>query len=73
MEIAELAEHGADAAHLEEHPLNGFVATCRIGWQELAGLLGEIEQDRARFEQGQRRTTGAVGIDDGRDLAVGIE
>ena len=41
--------------------------------EQLAGLLGEIEQDRAGFEQAERLAAGAVGIEDRRDLAVRIE
>jgi hypothetical protein len=38
--------------------------------EELAGLLGQVQQDGARFEQRQRLAAGAVGIDDGRNLVV---
>jgi hypothetical protein len=61
VEEADLAEHRADAAHLEHHPLQGLVAQRRIGGHELAGLLGQVHQDRARFEQRQRLAAGPLG------------
>ena len=53
-EIDDLSEHRSDAAHLEEHPRDRLHAPRGIGWQELAGLLGEIEKDRARSEEPER-------------------
>jgi hypothetical protein len=44
----------------------------RSAGDEAAGLVGEVEQDRAGFEQRNRRA--AVGrrlVDDGRDAVVG--
>ncbi len=38
-----LAEHGADAAHLEHQPLQHVVARARPR-QELAGLAGQVRQ-----------------------------
>jgi hypothetical protein len=73
VEEADLAEHRTDAAHLEHHPLDRLVATCRIGGNELAGLVGEIEQDRARLEQRQRPAAGAARVEDRRDLLVRVE
>ena len=35
-------------------------------------MRGEIEQDRARFEQRDRLAVGAVGVDDRRDLVVRV-
>ena len=69
-EMVRLAEHRADAAHLEHQPLQHAVAPARIGRQELAGLLGEVDQDRAGFEHRDRLAVGAVGIDHGRHLVV---
>src|SRR6202034_2258797 len=37
---------------------------------ELAGLLAEIKQDRAGFEDADALAAGAIGIDDRRDLVV---
>jgi len=73
MKETELTEHRANAAHLEHEPLNSLVAGGRIPRQELAALLGEIDQDRAGFKQRQRLPARTVGIEDGRDLAVGTE
>ena len=72
MEEADLAEHRPDMAHLEHHPLDRLVAAI-AGRQQLPGLLREIEQDRAGFEQAERLAARTVGIDDRRDLAVWVE
>ena len=55
VEMKVLAEHGSEAAHLPEQPLQGLGAPGHIGGQEAAGLLGQIEQDRTRLEQRYRR------------------
>src|SRR3546814_11629641 len=73
VEEAELAEQRADAAHLPHHPLDRLVTRSRIGREELPALVGEIDQDRARFEQRERLSARPVGVIDRRDLAVGIE
>ena len=73
VEKADLPEHRPDPAHLEVQPLDGLLSPRRIGWQKLAGLLGEILQDRAGLEQRQRLAAGPVRIEDGRDLAVRIQ
>ncbi|CAI8716477.1 hypothetical protein EMIT0158MI4_110027 [Burkholderia ambifaria] len=73
VEEADLAEHRADAAHLEHHPLDRLVAACGVLRDQLACLVGEIDQDRARFEQRQRPAVGAVRIDDRRDLVVRVQ
>src|SRR5581483_11545865 len=73
VEEADLAEHRSDAAHLEMHPLDGLPAARRVGRQQLAGLLGEILQDRAGLEQAERLAARTVGIEDCRNLAVWIE
>src|SRR6185437_13981286 len=41
--------------------------------RQLAGLVGEIDQDGAALEEAHRLAAGTVGIDDRRDLAVRIE
>ena len=41
--------------------------------QELAGLVGEIEQDRAGLDDGVGLPARTVMIDDGWNLAVGID
>ena len=50
-----LAGHRAEPAHLPEQPLDLFGARTQIAGEELAGLLGEIEQDGAGFEHRDRR------------------
>src|SRR5882757_10401707 len=57
MEIADLTEHRSNPAHLEVNPLDGFVSARRIVRQQLSGFLGEILQDRPRFEQPERLAT----------------
>src|SRR5262249_5528473 len=42
----------------------------RIGWIELARLLREIFEDRARFTECHGRSTRALMIDDRRDLVA---
>src|SRR5262249_52677902 len=53
-EVVVLPAHRPKAAHLPEQPLDGLVALARVGGEELAGLLGEIDQHRARFEHRDR-------------------
>jgi hypothetical protein len=48
-------------------------APAHVGRQEAPGLAGEVQQDRARFEQRHRLAVRPVGIDDGRDLVVGAD
>ena len=67
-EVHRLAGIGADAGRHEEHPRQQLAARLvGLRRQELAGLLGEIEQDRARIEHD------GVAIDDGRHLGVRID
>eukprot|EP01022_Parablepharisma_sp_SALTPOND_P027435 TRINITY_DN665_c0_g3_i1.p1 TRINITY_DN665_c0_g3~~TRINITY_DN665_c0_g3_i1.p1 ORF type:complete len:1952 (-),score=631.07 TRINITY_DN665_c0_g3_i1:246-6101(-) len=73
VEEAQLAKHRTDAAHLEHHPLDHLVTLGGILGDELAGLLGQVQQDRARFEQRQRLAAGAIGIDDRGNLVVRIQ
>ncbi|MDT4855620.1 hypothetical protein FQZ97_899830 [compost metagenome] len=73
MEEAHLAEHRADAAHLEHQPLDCLVAAGGILRDELAGLVREKKQDRAGLEQCERAAVRAVGVDDRGDLVVGVE
>jgi hypothetical protein len=69
----DLAEHRPDAAHLEHQPLDGLVAACRVARHEPSGLLGEVQQDRARLPQRQRLAAGSVGVDQRRDLVVRVQ
>ncbi len=68
-----LAEHRPEAAHLPEQPLQRVDALARLLREEPAGLLGEVHQDRARFEDGDVPAVGAVVIDDRRNLVVGAD
>src|SRR3977135_330328 len=54
-EVVVLPAHRSAPAQLPKQPLDRVVALARIGRQELAGLLGEVEQDRARLEHRDRR------------------
>src|SRR5690606_23704827 len=65
-----LTHHRPDPAHLEHEPLDDQRASLRIARHQLPGLLREIDQDRARFEDDE---TVLVVVDDGRDAAVRIE
>jgi hypothetical protein len=51
VEVMRLAEHRPEATHLPEQPLKDLQPRAGLLRQETAGLLGEIDQDRARFEQ----------------------
>ncbi len=73
VEEAELAEHRPDPAHLEHHPLDRLVAAGRILRNQLAGLVGEIDQDRARFEQRQRLALRTVRVEDRGNLVVRVQ
>ena len=67
-----LPRHRTEPTHLPEQPLQHFGPAAQVCRNELAGLVGQIEQDGAGFEQRQRRT--AVGrrvIDDRRNAVVG--
>jgi len=68
-----LGEHRADRSHLEEDPLNRLDPPCRIAGDQLAGLLGEIEQDRTGFGQRQRLAIRTIGIEDCWDLAIRVQ
>lgn len=65
-----LAHHGADAAHLEHEPLQRARAALRVGGQQAAGPLGEVDEDGAGFEHGE---VPRVVIDDGGDAAVRVD
>ncbi len=73
VEEAHLAEHRPHRRHLEEHPGDGLVAPRRVGWDQPAGLVGQVEQDGAGLEQAERLPARPIGIDDRRDLAVGVQ
>src|SRR6516162_4321129 len=48
-------------------PLVGPGARQGIAGDQLAGLLGEVIEDRPRLDQGQRPAAGTLGIDQGRN------
>ena len=72
VEMAEAAAEEGRAAHLPHQPATGRRCARRVGGQEGAEFLGEVEQDGAAFEHalGVRRVRA---VEQGGDLAVGIE
>src|SRR5690606_36739980 len=72
-EESELAEHWPDAAHLPHQPLQAGITLGRVLRQQLAGLLRQVEENRAGFEQRQRRAVRPVGVEDRRDLVVRVK
>src|SRR5712672_3580612 len=70
-EMVPLAEHWADAAHLEHYPFEAFVAAERIPRDQFAtSLFREINQDRCRFKERERLAARAVGVDDRRNAVL---
>src|SRR4051794_13382296 len=65
-EVMDLAEHRPRAAHLPHQPFDAAVAPLALGREQLAGLVGEIDENCARLHQ--RLTT--VVIDDRGDAIV---
>src|SRR5690606_20759380 len=65
-----LAHHRPDAAHLEHEPLDHARASLRIRRHQLSGLLGEVDQNRARLEHDE---VVLVVVDDRRNAAVRIQ
>src|SRR5579862_6515266 len=71
-EMIVLAGHRAEAADLPEEPLHYLGARTQTRRQELSGLLAEIDEDRARFEDAERGTAiSRLRIDDRRHAIVG--
>src|SRR6185503_11006470 len=71
-EMIVLPGHRPESAHLPEQPLHHVVALVRLGRQELAGLLAEIEQNGASLEHRDRRAAArGLMIEDRRDAVVG--
>jgi hypothetical protein len=71
-EMSQLAKHGALSSHLPEEPLIHFKFGSSILWQELSGLFGEIEQDSTTLEDADGFSFRSIGINDSRDLIVGL-
>src|SRR5687768_9567578 len=69
--VMRLAQHGPYTAHLEHQPLQNLVLGAVGLWHQLTRLRGQVDQDRARFEQGDRLAVRPLRIGDGRDLVVG--
>jgi hypothetical protein len=67
-----LTEHRPDPAHLEHEPLQHLVPGAWLAREEPAGLLAEVDEDRARLEDRDRLSVGAVGIDDGGMRLLGL-
>ena len=69
-EVVHLSQHRPDIRDLEAKPLQRDRLLVRALGPELAGLLREIDQDRAGFHERDRLAAGTVRIDDGRNLVV---
>src|SRR3984957_6775266 len=69
-EVMVLARHRPEPAHLPERPLQGVVTAVDIGGKKLSGLLGEIEQHRAGFEDRDRLAAAFRLVIDHRGNAV---
>src|SRR5665213_61875 len=70
-EMAVLAEHRTKPAHLPHQPLRDLGSAAHVLREKSAGLVGEINQDRARFKN--RKWPSAIGrrmIYDGRNAIV---
>ena len=70
-EVAHLTSHGTKASHLPHEPRESSGFLAGILGQELAGFLGEVDQNGATFEDGEGTARGFF-VDDGGDLGVGI-
>src|SRR5271156_972302 len=69
-----MAKAAADirrAAHLPEQPRQAFRPRAHFRRQELAELLGQVHQDRSRFENADRLWAAAV--DKRRDLGIRVD
>ncbi|CAM4851251.1 unnamed protein product [Rotaria magnacalcarata] len=71
IEEAQLAEHRANARHLEHQPLNRFITCRRIFGEQLAGFFRQVDQDRAGLEHTNR--LGAAVVHQRGDLRVRVD
>src|SRR5580700_7083302 len=70
-EMVHLARHRTKAAHLPHQPFEHRYLLTQIALRpELAGLLAEIDQDRARFEDADRLPARPLDVDDRGDAIV---
>src|SRR5437867_1590343 len=70
-EMVHLSGDRPEPAHLPHQPFEHRHLAAQIALRpELAGLLAEINQDRAGFEDADRPPARPVAVDDRRDLAV---
>src|SRR6516225_8641153 len=72
-EVAELPGHWAEIADLPEQPLQALLAAAPALGHEPPGPLGEMDQDRTRFEHWERPVAellGGVVVDDRRHALV---
>src|SRR4030095_2279621 len=65
-----LAHHRPDTAHLEHQPLDDQGPPLAIRGQELPRLLGEVDHDGARLEDGE---VVRVAVDDGRNATIRVD
>jgi len=72
LKMHRLTREGTKAGGNEEQPGEQFRPVLRPA-EELASLFGQVEQDRRRVENPRLLATGTVGIDDRRNLAVGVD
>ncbi len=71
-EVVPLAEHRPDAAHLEHHPFEAFVAADRIFRDQLAAVSSPTGRSGSppTSNNVKRLAAGAVGIDDRRNAMI---
>src|SRR5580765_8470896 len=73
-EMVDLAGHRPEPAHLPHQPFEHRHLAAQIALRpELAGLLSEVDEDRAGFEDADRRAARAVAVDDRRDPVIGAD
>ena len=71
-EVVHLPRHRSEAAHLPHQPFIDRDPIDQGLGQEFAGLLAEIEQDRAGLEYADGLATRTIRIDDRGNLVVGL-
>jgi hypothetical protein len=72
VEVAEPAAQVGRAAHLPEQPGQALRPLGhRLGQERTAELLGEVQQDGARFEHADR--LGSAAVEQRGDLGIGID